>query len=612
MARRALLCGINDYLSVADLRGCVRDVESMRTLLQTVYGFRHTDISVLTNQEVTKSRLEKEWKWLMKGAGAGDTLVFHFSGHGSYLPDGGGYEDDGNDELMCLYDMDFGRPGTYLLDDEFRVWTEQKPAGAELIVVTDCCHSATNTRMVLTEVRGEATAFALDLAATVRVASRTDAPPDVVEVRARFIPPPAHLPGPARAARTRRAAARPPGPLNHLHLAACQDNETAADAPIGGAYHGAFTYHLCRALEADPAVGSTDLVSRLGRALSSSAFSQHPSVEGDPHPGPLFGGPPAPPSPPGHPPAGPGLPSGALTETTARELTAAIRDLTTALRRDPGPAAGSRQAGRRVLVCVHGIDEHPGDFSLPWWNALRPHVGGAFGNGDLGDTRVGVHWSDIVNPRALAPRGAGPDVELARLMIERQLGERSARFAERGRAAEARGAVGTRGGGPQIDDFLRYMFQSSVRDAVLARFTDAVRPRLAAGEVLDVISHSWGTVVAYEGLLQLEAEALPGRVATLFTVGAALSIGAVRWQLGLGGRRPAQAGRWANVNAAGDSIGGGIGANFPIDQEYLDLSPTGCTRGWFGYNLGCAHGSYFRPDNLAVNRDIFARHILEG
>jgi hypothetical protein len=29
--------------------------------------------------------------------------------------------------------------------------------------------------------------------------------------------------------------------------------------------------------------------------------------------------------------------------------------------------------------------------------------------------------------------------------------------------------------------------------------------------------------------------------------------------------------------------------------------------GW--YNLGCAHGSYFRPENRLVNQQIFAQYI---
>jgi hypothetical protein len=48
-----------------------------------------------------------------------------------------------------------------------------------------------------------------------------------------------------------------------------------------------------------------------------------------------------------------------------------------------------------------------------------------------------------------------------------------------------------------------------------------------------------------------------------------------------------------------------------VNREYLELDPTTCARQfWGGYEIGCAHGSYFQVSNLKVNRDIFAGHIL--
>jgi len=44
-----------------------------------------------------------------------------------------------------------------------------------------------------------------------------------------------------------------------------------------------------------------------------------------------------------------------------------------------------------------------------------------------------------------------------------------------------------------------------------------------------------------------------------------------------------------------------------VDREFLGLSPFGCSS-WLP-NPSCAHGSYFRTGNVAVNRDIFAAFI---
>ena len=90
--------------------------------------------------------MKNGWKWLLKGAERGDRLVFHFSGHGSQIADIDGDEDDGADELLCLYGMDWNDPKTYLLDDEIHEWTQQIPAGVAVTFLLDCCHSGTGTR----------------------------------------------------------------------------------------------------------------------------------------------------------------------------------------------------------------------------------------------------------------------------------------------------------------------------------------------------------------------------------------------------------------------------------------------------------------------------------
>lgn len=164
-----------------------------------------------------------------------------------------------------------------------------------------------------------------------------------------------------------------------------------------------------------------------------------------------------------------------------------------------------------------------------------------------------------------------------------------------------------------IDDFVKYLLDDSIREQVIERFTRVVRPLLEQGASVEVISHSWGTVVSYEALRLLEDAAgrRRGSVHNLFTVGSALSIPPVkRWLLPAArdGRRPADVEAWVNLDARFDMVGGMLRQNpFEVDYEYLDLGPTGCSL--IIPNPACAHGSYFHPDNLIVNRGIFARHI---
>jgi metacaspase-1 len=168
---------------------------------------------------------------------------------------------------------------------------------------------------------------------------------------------------------------------------------------------------------------------------------------------------------------------------------------------------------------------------------------------------------------------------------------------------------------PQVEcvsDFSRYLLESDIRDEVIDRFQAVARPLLENGAQVIVISHSWGTVVAYEALRRLDSDSgFSGSVATLFTVGSALSIPPVKRRLlpeAIDGQRPAAVGRWVNLNARFDIIGGHLRGNpFAVDYEYLNLEPVGCSA--LIPNPWCAHGSYFNRDNLAVNRDIFGFFI---
>lgn len=165
-----------------------------------------------------------------------------------------------------------------------------------------------------------------------------------------------------------------------------------------------------------------------------------------------------------------------------------------------------------------------------------------------------------------------------------------------------------------LDDFSVYLVHNPTRQAIINRFTAVVRPLLAAGNEMDLIAHSWGTVVAYEGLRELEdaGVSLTG-IRNFFTVGAALSIGAVKAGLrtqNQDGRKPTGIRRWVNLNARGDLVGGPLqGRPYQVDEDRVNLEPFGCGSFLGLVNPSCAHGSYFQSSNDAVNRDIFARFI---
>jgi len=250
MPRKALLVGINRYPDPSkELRGCVNDVLLMRETLTRHYGFTDPGgIRILTDHRATTAAILEGLAWLVDGVASGDSLVFHYSGHGSQVPDRNGDERDGLDEILCPYDLDWAHP---LTDDDLAAAVAPIPKGALLTVILDCCHSGTG----------------------LREPSRNGA-----GIRPRYLP---HLAEPVAFPRPVRRFGASVAKTNAVLLAACRDDQTSADAFIGGKYRGAHTWFLCQSLRnADWNSTYRDLVSATGAALSRAGFDQAPQLAG--------------------------------------------------------------------------------------------------------------------------------------------------------------------------------------------------------------------------------------------------------------------------------------------------------------------------------------------
>jgi len=674
MADKALLMGVNNYKYISPLRGCVNDVNNMSRLLTETYGFAEGQIHKLIDRQVTGKKVEQELKWLFEDVSPGDRVVLHFAGHGSYTVDLDGDDEHGKDELLCLYDMDWNDPNSYLLDDQLRDWTQKLPKGVQLTVLLDNCHSGTGTRQIRPPGSDapESELPWVDLEASVarsvsqRGGSRSLGGGDVRslvqealkeqehEVIARFVqPPPEIVARAARAARGRsRTTPRTTSQMNHVLLAACRDDQTAADARINNDFNGAFTYHLCETIRrAGGRIEHRQLISELQQTLRSGSFSQVPQLEPDSASGiflsdrrsiqPSVDASPLTPGtlPPDHPDHLDeansletllGTAASPDNERLRLQLLHKLVDLVGCqLPGNDRPSsqwlgglASGRATGTRVIVYVHGICRHEEGFSNAWWQALAPFAP-SLGRGTLNTSRREVLWSDIVNRRSITALAAGETAEVEdvsqqlratledRLLREMAEAEGTDRSLDLGVAvpAEERGVPGF----DCIDDFSRYLVNRDVRRQVMDRFHAVVRPLLSAGTQLQIIGHSWGTVVAYEALRELDDATYPGRVRNFFTVGSALSIPTIKRSLlahARDGRRPRLVDRWINVDARGDVVGGLLkGQPYAVDEEFLNCDPVGCSRFLGLINPKCAHGSYFNADNQAVNRDIFGRFI---
>jgi metacaspase-1 len=280
------------------------------------------------------------------------------------------------------------------------------------------------------------------------------------------------------------------------------------------------------------------------------------------------------------------------------------------------------------IVWIHGIGEYHAGYSAAWEHAfdeylMLPH-----------DDYIEVCWDTVfTGARALpgararqAPRPLAlpltPKQQVAEAEVRQELTTilqaRASALAlpPPGVRAAPRGVVewselqtprpGARGWLPDwlahpdtyLGDFTKYLVSRRIRTAVKEKAKEQLRPLVDDGYSIAVIAHSWGTVVAYDSLRDLETELPALRIANLITLGSPLWL--VRHLLDdTSGRKPGEVADWINIHARGDLVGAWLKPAFQDDQDYEVP-----TRG------DDAHGSYFVEGNVEVQRDIVARAIL--
>lgn len=142
--KRALLIGINYIGSSCELAGCINDIKNMEKFLLArgyVCETMSDDVAKSSSRYPTRANMLREMAAFVRDACPGDSLFFHYSGHGTSTRDTSGDERDGRDEMICP--VDFDTAGGIVDDDLFRILCAKLPAGAALNCLFDCCHSGT-------------------------------------------------------------------------------------------------------------------------------------------------------------------------------------------------------------------------------------------------------------------------------------------------------------------------------------------------------------------------------------------------------------------------------------------------------------------------------------
>lgn len=263
MATHALHVGINNYKGTDnDLFGCVMDASDIKRVVGPRRGaandaldrcqfFGNADTQVvLLDAKATRARVLAALDLLLKRLERGDLGIFTFSGHGTYVRDKSGDEEDGYDEALVCADLDV------ILDDELGTMLERRAAGSRLLIQTDACHSGTATRSLGPRLLGPT--------------NRT--------YRKRFLPPAAiprrNIEG-WRTARLKRTSKL----VDVIHFGACRDREFASDTEFGGRPNGAFTYYWLQCLMGlEPGATYRDWSDALIDVLPSEDFDQEPQT----------------------------------------------------------------------------------------------------------------------------------------------------------------------------------------------------------------------------------------------------------------------------------------------------------------------------------------------
>lgn len=274
------------------------------------------------------------------------------------------------------------------------------------------------------------------------------------------------------------------------------------------------------------------------------------------------------------------------------------------------------------IIWIHGIGQNNPGYSAAWTQAFNTFF-------RLGlDSYLEVCWNTVFQAAQAATRSADGG-EAVGLTAQEQFDEQQVRedletilLARASALQQAEAPAMTRGGGDggtlewppvatrgaldwffnpdeYIGDFTKYLVSRSVRTAVKAKVKEQLQPLVGGDYRISIIGHSWGTVVGYDSLLDLEIEQPGLQVANLITLGSPLWL--VRRLLeDRSGRKPGNAATWVNVHARGDLVGSWLHPGFRIDKEFQVSN----------FGGGGAHSSYFVPNNEAVQRDIVARYVL--
>jgi uncharacterized caspase-like protein len=149
----ALVIGVNecpqfqlpDGTRPKPLRGAEADADGIAQMLVEQYRWPAEHVQILKGKTATRTAVAAAFTEMTKRMRPDDTFVFHFSGHGTQIPDRQPFDEpDGLDEALCPADAT-ATGDNLMIDDDLGLWLE-KLACRRVTVILDCCHSGTGIK----------------------------------------------------------------------------------------------------------------------------------------------------------------------------------------------------------------------------------------------------------------------------------------------------------------------------------------------------------------------------------------------------------------------------------------------------------------------------------
>jgi hypothetical protein len=284
---RALLIGINYFQQQGELRGCINDVKNLKNfLVQNGFASDANSMRVLTDDNKNqgmpiKKNLIAGMKWLVEDNQPGDLLFFHYSGHGSQVEDLNGDEADGIDETIVP--LDYKTAGQIIDDDMHTMLVKPLKAGVRFYAIFDSCHSGTaldlpfiysptgayengSGKMSKSALFGGLLDVGMSL---MKGGSKTQAALKLGGLLWEGYKLKTASPAKVEANSS---------PAEIVMISGCRDDQTSADATIGGEATGAMSFSLMLELKADKNPTLIELLNGMRKILHEKKFTQVPQM----------------------------------------------------------------------------------------------------------------------------------------------------------------------------------------------------------------------------------------------------------------------------------------------------------------------------------------------